>query len=89
MDCNLGTVGMVKDNWLIISRESFAPGIWAGSEGMCICFKQGELVILTTVHKVDLENRRLWVDLIEDMTVPFDIYHGIYAERLLSVRVML
>lgn len=55
---SIGTVESMENGVITITKESYAPGIWAGSEGMKIQVpSEGFFPCLLEVVSVNLENR--------------------------------
>lgn len=56
---NLGTVELVNRNTIIVNKDTFAPGIWAGSEGIEVNIHTwaDEYKGSTKVISIDLDNR--------------------------------
>jgi len=54
---NLGAVESSDFDMVIIEKSQWAPGIWAGAEGMVIELSGAEY----TVNNVDLEDRKIFI----------------------------
>ena len=90
-DCNWGEIERIDDYFIYITKETWAPGLWAGTEGLRIVYGiQGySYCILTTVLKVDLDNRCIQVANYPDHAKPpkpLVIYPAKYWEKLVNER---
>ncbi len=73
IDMSLGVVAARVGDLILITAESFAPGVWAGTEGMNIRSGKG----IYSVRRVSLDDRIIEIDRrIEEDVTNFHIYHA-------------
>lgn len=72
-DLSLGTISDIKENYITIHPETWAPGIWVGLESYNITFSKCTDIVKIKV--IDLNKRMIFLDKIpNDLSISEDIY---------------
>lgn len=88
----IGTVASESGSTVTITTAEWAPGIWAGAEGMPVEFRRaGSLVLSATVESVSIANRTITMDVDTGVLQAADvIYHkGAYNNEFAGIHKIL